>query len=310
MPARPLLLSAVAPFVLLALLIPASPSLAGPTLGFIEDWPDSGNVGTWQGGIRYRNPGHDGFGGANDGYLVVSNLEPFQSNHCGTVSFGPEYHGDWIAAGVTRIELQLRDVNTNEALEIHLGIGNGITFWTSNQGFLPPENGWGAFGVNLSSVEFTKIMDFNDTTSFATTLHNVDRINIRHDLAPLVKTPDPILADFGVDHLVLTSAPLSVAPPPLAVSQPVEMRPPYPNPSRGPVMLPISSPESGPVRIEVVDLAGRRLFHGELPAGAAGERLFMWNGLDDRGRSLAPGRYRVRAVGKGGGVSRPIVRVR
>jgi hypothetical protein len=66
-----------------------------------------------------------------------------------------------------------------------------------------------------------------------------------------------------------------------------------PNPFRGSLDLTIESPTSGTQRVDVQDIAGRRvrlLADGEF---AAGMRHVMWDGRDDEGRSLPPGMYRL-----------------
>ncbi len=68
--------------------------------------------------------------------------------------------------------------------------------------------------------------------------------------------------------------------------------------------------EAGPVRLQIVDAAGRVVRAAELPEAGAGARSWSWDGADDRGRPVAPGSYRVRAWGRSGGTSRPFVRIR
>jgi flagellar basal-body rod modification protein FlgD len=64
------------------------------------------------------------------------------------------------------------------------------------------------------------------------------------------------------------------------------------------------------VRIQVVDVAGRIVRRAELPAQGAPERVWMWDGRDDRGAPVPSGRYRARAWDESGGTSRPFVIVR
>jgi hypothetical protein len=67
--------------------------------------------------------------------------------------------------------------------------------------------------------------------------------------------------------------------------------PPRPNPTRGTVSFDIGMPREQKVRIEVLDLLGNRvalLHDGPL---AAGEHLFRWRGLSDRGDRARAGVY-------------------
>ena len=57
--------------------------------------------------------------------------------------------------------------------------------------------------MNLGSASnFTQTIG---TGTFQSALENVDRIQIRHDLAPYLQAPDKILGDVGIDNLLLTN---------------------------------------------------------------------------------------------------------
>jgi len=70
---------------------------------------------------------------------------------------------------------------------------------------------------------------------------------------------------------------------------------PVPNPSRGDALLRFSLPAAGAVRLEMVDIAGRRLWGmaGSYPAGA---HSWRWGGSDARGVRARAGLYFVRLV--------------
>jgi hypothetical protein len=203
-------------------------------------------------------------------------------------------------------------VNGQEPLEIHFALGNSLlhNFWQYNVGFVPPPNRWAPFVVDLGNpANFTRIIGLSSAT-YDSALMNVDRILIRHDLAPYGQLPDAIIGDFGIDGVLLTNGVASVGRESrIAVGQPVRLAPPAPNPSRGEVMLRMDSGDPGPIVIQVVDALGRVVRHAELPAGAAGSRAWAWNGMNDRGVPAAPGYYRVRAIGSAGGTSQPLVRL-
>ena len=130
-------------------------------------------------------------------------------------------------------------------------------------------------------------------------------------MAPFSGSPDPILADVGIDHLLLTNGTVGVdATPRAGVHRPVQLAPPAPNPSRGPVALTLETFEAGPVQVEIVDASGRVVRHAEIAGSVAGPKVWSWNGADDQGRSTPPGYYRARAWSAAGGTSRPLIRVR
>lgn len=299
----PILWIALAWLTLVSITAP-SVVAAAPTVGFLEEW--SSTTTSWGGGGFPTNPGTGGFLGDGDGYLRIANSFP---GHLGSFSVGGEYVGDWMAAGITQVGVWLNDVDTDDPLEIHFLIGVAQSnIWQYNVGFLPPENAWGQFLVDLSSsVNWTRTQG---TGTFTAALQNVDRVLWRHDLAPYVQTPDNIQADVGVDHMLLTNGSVGVGARPAMVHVPVELAPPSPNPSRGPVSVAMRTPDGSRVRIEVVDLAGRRIRSAQLPEGDAGLRVWLWDGCDDFGVRVPPGAYRVRAWGPSGGTSRSLVRVR
>jgi hypothetical protein len=69
-----------------------------------------------------------------------------------------------------------------------------------------------------------------------------------------------------------------------------------PNPARSQARVIVALPEAGEARVEVFDIAGRRVAtvaNGWLPAGV--HRL-RWNGADDRGRVSGGGVYFVRVT--------------
>jgi len=74
----------------------------------------------------------------------------------------------------------------------------------------------------------------------------------------------------------------------------------YPNPARSRMQLRARLPEGGAFRLEVSDVAGRRvrsLASGWTPAG---ERVYAWDGQDDAGRRVPAGLYvaRLRQSGR------------
>jgi hypothetical protein len=116
--------------------------------------------------------------------------------------------------------------------------------------------------------------------------------------------------DFGVDNLKLTNPLVGVEPTRGAVARPVRLAPPYPNPTRGGATLSLESFDGEPVRVQIVDVAGRIVRRAELPGGSPGPRLWTWDGRDDSGRGVPAGSYRARAFSRSGGTSRGLVVLR
>jgi FlgD Ig-like domain len=297
---------ATAVLALAATLALVSASVAAPTLGFVETFPGTSLSG-WDGGAAEVNPGTGGTGGATDGYLRFSTPNGTVHN-LGADSGGLEYVGNWTAAGITQVRIWLNDVGTDDPLEMHFVIGKAFTnVWQYNIAFLPPLHQWAEFVVDLSSsANWTQTQGAG---TFAQALQDVDRVHVRHDKAPFVQGPDPLDGDVGLDHVLLTNGnvgvePIADGPRALALAAPA------PNPSRGDVLLSLETFEADAVRLEVVDAAGRIVRHAVVTSAGAATLHWSWNGRGDDGRPTPAGYYNVRAIGRTGGASCGLVRVR
>jgi hypothetical protein len=244
-------------------------------------------------------------GGDGDGFLQVGRTT---SGHLGIRSFGSEYAGDWSAASVTQVRFWLRDVGADETLEIHFGIGTPLNFWQSDQGFIPPAGQWAEYLVDLTGpAGFTHIISL-DGLDFDAALAAADRIHFRHDLSPYAQLPDPIIGDFGVDRVLLTNGSVGVGRPDAPSARPISLAPPRPNPARGQVRLAFEAFDDEPVRVQIVDAAGRMVREARL-SGGRGSRVWTWDGRDGAGRVAPAGAYRARVIGAGGGSSRSFVKL-
>jgi hypothetical protein len=298
--------------LLLVLLAPLAHG--APVVGFIEHWSGAALHG-WGGGDFYGNPGTGGVLGVGDGFLTIRTPGPTSSTNLGAFSGGIEYAGDWQAAGIKEVRFWLNDIGAAEPLEIHFNLGDaaGGNFWQYNTGFIPPPLAWAQFSVDLTAfANFTHTINSPPGGTFTQAIQNVNRILIRHDMAPYSQFPDAISADVGVDELLLTNGVVGVfdpLPPGRVALQPVRLAPPYPNPSRGVVALSLETFDSAPVQIEVIDVTGRLVRRVTLAAASAGPRLWTWDGHGDSGEMAPAGYYRVRAFGPSGGTSRPLIRL-
>ncbi len=287
----------------MALLAVTSTTSADPTLGFREEFPAASGIGSWIGGASFSNPGSGGLGGFADGYLRIARTIP---DRLGGNSTAPEYAGDWTASGITQIRLWLSDVGADQGLEIHVSIGNQTNLWQYNPGFLPPGGSWGEYVVDLTNAgAFTQIIGAG---TFADALHQADRLLVRHDLAPYFQSPDLLMGEFGLDHILLTNGVLGVGPSKNS-REPIHLAPIFPNPAHDRLTLSIRSSSLERLRVLIVDAAGRCVRSAELDAGI-GERKWTWDGRDDRGEHVAPGAYRARVSGESGGMSQPLVWIR
>ena len=302
---KPLSRAAVLGTFLLVIAAPAA--FAQAVLGFVENFDEAPSTAGWTGGAVTENPGTGGVGGAGDGFLRVATVTV---SHLGSnSSASAAYVGNYTAAGINRIKLWLNDIETDDALELHLLVGNSSNFWQRNAAFLPPHNQWAEYTVDLDGpTGWTHIYNIGGTHTWAEAMQNVDRLHVRHDNAPYSNIPNDIAGQYGMDKVQLSSSTVSVDPP-ASVVRPIELRAPYPNPSHGPVTFAMVQHRPSEVRIEIVDITGRRVFAATLPAAGVGPRTFLWDGRDLAGHRAPAGAYRVRVTGPDGGMSQPLLRI-
>jgi flagellar hook assembly protein FlgD len=84
---------------------------------------------------------------------------------------------------------------------------------------------------------------------------------------------------------------------------------PLPDPSAGSTLLRFGLPAAGRARLEILDVAGRLVWHDEeeLPAG---EHAWRWSGEADQGGRAGTGLYFVRLVTPSGMRTERLVRLR
>ena len=181
-------------------------SVQAATIGFTEEFDD--DLGGFGGGSQaYIRATTGGVGGTDDGFLVFANTDfAFQ---LGTRTAAATFTGDLSQDGVTGFSFWLNDVGSDDALEIHVGVGTAFTnFWLTLDGFSPPENQWAEFSVDL--VDPSGWVQIIGSGSFEDALHQSNRLLFRHDLSPLGQFPDAITADVGIDRITVVPEPSSL----------------------------------------------------------------------------------------------------
>ena len=108
------------------------------------------------------------------------------------------------------------------------------------------------------------------------------------------------------------ASPGVLAAPPLGEGAPkrLELYPPAPNPSASVTAIRYDLPAAAPVRLDVLDVDGRRVRALESGGRGAGRHVVIWNGSDDAGRPLASGLYMVRLDAGETRLARRIVHLR
>ena len=74
------------------------------------------------------------------------------------------------------------------------------------------------------------------------------------------------------------------------------LHPNAPNPFSPRTEIRFDLPRSGPIRLEVFDVAGRRVRDLVNEVRAAGNHRILWDGLNDNGRPVASGIYLYRLI--------------
>jgi hypothetical protein len=179
-------------------------AVAQPIPGFVEDFNDAvGDLGDFGGGADLTNPGTNGVDGSSDGFLRVARAT---SDKFGTRADSGSLTGDYVTAEITHVRFWLNDVDADQAFEITFLIGTQANLWRFNTPFIPPENSWTQFEVDLrSSANFTQS---RGSGTYEDALAVVSRFLFRHDLAPYTQIPNSIAGELGIDkiELVATSA--------------------------------------------------------------------------------------------------------
>ncbi|MEO5988281.1 MAG: FlgD immunoglobulin-like domain containing protein, partial [Candidatus Eisenbacteria bacterium] len=88
---------------------------------------------------------------------------------------------------------------------------------------------------------------------------------------------------------------VSVPTPPAQAGSALLLGAAAPNPFRGTVSFALLLPGAGSVRVDVLDVSGRRVRTLMAEQATAGSRSLVWDGRDARGASLPAGVYLVRA---------------
>jgi hypothetical protein len=175
------------------------------TPGFLQDFA-AGTGGFGAGGSTVTHVTSGGVGGASDPYISIANAI---SNNLGSFSTDANLIGDLPADGVTGYSFWLSDTGANDSHEIHVGVGTAfVNFWLSIPGFTPPDGSWQQFSVDVTNP--SQWVQIIGTGSFQDALAASDRLLFRHDVAPLVQSPNPASGDFGLDRIRVQGVPAAI----------------------------------------------------------------------------------------------------
>jgi len=235
--------------------------------------------------------------------------------------------GYWVTpdAGLEAIDLVTFQTSGLQVTEQQLG-GEILAF-----AVLDATHGW----CVVSDTSFiTHLKTFDPAGGAATTVISAggyDHVDVTWDGGDQIYLCDRTVGAAGLrvfdawTAVELTAAPVAVGRPPVMcvlpvdggataieadASSPMALRAPWPNPANPRTSFAFTATPDAVVRIDVCDLRGRRVRSAPVTADGEGHGLFVFDGLDDRGRPLSSGAYRAVINGTRGRSSRSFTLVR
>ncbi len=195
--------------ILAAALVAAGMAGAGPALGITlgqSDTFDGGDSAGWTSGAAHPVPpvgvADGGPAGDGDGYLQLTALGGAGPGSKLVAFAGPAWQGDWLAASVSGLTLDLRNTGPQDlSLRLYLvgSTGSAITQSTLQ---LPAGGAWahGHFDLRPEALDGQALAALSDLVE----------LRLYHGLAPLYPG-DPVTALLGIDNVSAVPEPASAA---------------------------------------------------------------------------------------------------
>lgn len=193
-------------------LIGPSVATASIVAGQVDDFED-GTVQNWDGSFvgPPTNVASGGPAGLNDNFLqIVSTGGGGPGSKLATFNDSGQWAGDYIAAGVTSIQADMKNFSASGAdLEMRLLIpfGAGGNFTSTLSQNLPADGAWHTLTFGLSAADLSYVGGNPDNLIF--TLQNITRILFRHQdgLPTGVGVAPAIVAEAGIDNVLAIPEP-------------------------------------------------------------------------------------------------------
>ena len=167
-----------------------SAASAGAATLFTTSTFDTGQEG-WAGGASPQVISGD------DPFLQIASM----ASSLATFNTSDPWSGDFTAAGITGLTLELRAPTSNpEPLAIRatlLGPGTG-TRWVTEPVAVPADGIWRAASFSFDEASLTRI---TGTASLEETLAAVDRVLFRHDPGTPSQQGDPVTGSLDLDTI-------------------------------------------------------------------------------------------------------------
>ncbi len=197
-------------FVVLAatgvLFCSAGSSRAQILSGQVDTFQDGTMMG-WGGGAALENVANGGPLGAGDRFLQVTSFGGSGGGSRLATFNGSQWTGDYLAAGVTHISVQmLNRGNTELSMRLVLfDFSDGETQWTSTEAqLLPAASGWTLLTFPIAESALTMV---EGTVNYTDTLSGVDRLMFRHQVGTPGTGGTPIATSAGIDNITAVPEP-------------------------------------------------------------------------------------------------------
>ncbi len=180
----------------------ASATALGIAPGMIDTF-EAGASGGWAAGDASLYPpalvATGGPAGAGDGYLALQSAGGFGPSSRLVVIAGPQWAGDYLAAGITRITMDLKNLgNTTLDMRLWLVGPAGASALSRDAFALPAGGGWTRVGFALDTAALTgQVM---------ATLGGVGQLRLYHATAA-VFPGEAIVAALGMDNVAAVPEP-------------------------------------------------------------------------------------------------------
>ena len=169
------------------------------TVGFLSDFEDN-TIQSWTNGSSGPDPLNINTGGplgVNDNFLQITADGSGSVGKLTSFSTSSNWLGNYISAGVTAIEMDLKNFGTT-ALSIRIAFKTGSSGYSTTTGFaLAADNSWHHASFAVSAAAMTGI---SGPGTFNTFMTNPGQMRILHSASPSLNG-DTLVSQLGVDNI-------------------------------------------------------------------------------------------------------------
>jgi hypothetical protein len=186
--------------------LPASGIFVGQVDDFEDGTTQNWTIGNPTGPFAPSNIPSGGPGGTGDGYLQLNSSGAGGPGGKLTTFNLAQWTGDYIAAGVTGVQVWFNNVGANPMtmrLSFASGFGAGSSFTTATTIALSPGSGWTAGFYPISESTLIRL---DGSDSFSQAFLDITEVRLFSAVAPAF-SGDLIAATVGVDDLAVIPEP-------------------------------------------------------------------------------------------------------